>query len=161
RNPLSSPWHTRPSIDAPLRFGTHRLSFGDPGQSTIGARFGAITAGISTENEWWGPGIRYAIILSNNAAGIPRAFVRTSRPVRTGIGVLEARWFLGGLFESPYFDRSPADDRRAITALAATWTPAGASDLTLGVTRAVYAPLARWGNIFAHMFDVVRDRGLH
>jgi hypothetical protein len=162
RDPLSTPWYVGYySIDLPLRFGTWGARRLDPGQSTLAADLGAVTVGLSTENEWWGPGIRNAIVLSNNAAGIPRAFVRTTRPVRTRIGVLEARWFLGGLIESPYFDRTPADDRRAITALAATWTPAGASDLTLGFTRAVYAPLARWGNIFAHVLDVVRDRGLH
>lgn len=160
RDAFSTPWYVRDySIDLPLRFGTWGARRLDLGQSTLAADLGAVTVGLSTENEWWGPGIRNAIVLSNNAAGIPRAFVRTTRPIRTGVGTLEGRWFLGGLFESPYFDRFPANDRRAITALAATWTPAGVSDLTLGFTRAVYAPLTRWGNISQHLFDVVRDRG--
>jgi len=159
RNPLSSPWHTRPSIDAPLRFGTHALSFGDPGQSTIGARFGAITAGISTENEWWGPGIRNAIILSNNAAGIPRAFVRTTRPLQTGIGAIEGSWFIGGLFESHFFDNEWQDDRRSITGIALTWRPKFEPNLTFGIARTVYASMLGWDRLPTHLFDVLRDRG--
>ena len=161
RDPLSTPWHVGDySIDLPLRFGTWGARRIDPGQSTLAAHFGAVVVGVSTENEWWGPGIRNAIVLSNNAAGIPRAFVRTTRPLRTRIGAFAARWFLGGLVESPYFDRNPSNDRRAISALAATWTPAGVPDLTVGFTRAVYTPLAQWDNILGHVFDVVRDRGL-
>jgi hypothetical protein len=64
------------------------------------------------------------------------------------------------LFESPYFDTTPANDRRSITALATTWTPAGAPTLTLGFTRAVYAPLAGWQDVFGHALDVLRDRGV-
>ena len=120
-----------------------------------------MTTGFTTENEWWGPGIHNAIVLSNNAPGIPRLFVRTGRPIRTHVGSFEARWFLGGLFESPYFDQTTGDDRRSITALAATLMPAGVPGLTLGFTRAVYAPLVVWQDVFGHVFDVVRDRGWH
>jgi hypothetical protein len=162
RDSLSSPWHTGPSsIDLPLRFGVSGFVRADPGQSSLSIDWGAVTTGLATENEWWGPGIRNAIVLSNNAAGIPRLFVRTSRPIETRVGRFEARWFLGGLFKSPYFDRSPADDRRSITALAATWTPSGMPTLTLGFTRAVYAPLVGWQDVFGHVFDVVKDRGWH
>ena len=159
RNPLSSPWHTRPSIDAPLRFGTHSFSFGDPGQSTVGARFGAIVAGLSSENEWWGPGIRNAIVLSNNAAGIPRAFVRTGRPLRTRIGTIEGSWFLGGLFESRYFDNVWQDDRRSISGIALAWRPKFEPDLTLGFERTVYASMLGWDELPTHAFDVLRGRG--
>jgi len=159
RDPLSSPWHTRPSIDAPLRFGTHSFSFGDPGQSTVGARFGVVIAGLSTENEWWGPGIRNAILLSNNAAGIPRAFVRTGRPLHTRIGTIEGSWFLGGLFKSHYFDNKWQDDRRSISGIALTWRPKFEPDLTLGFARTVYASLLGWDRLLTHLFDVLRDRG--
>ena len=162
RDSLSSPWHTGPSsIDLPLRFGVRGFAQVDPGQSTLSIDWGAVTTGVTTENEWWGPGIRNAIVLSNNAPGIPRLFVRTRRPIRTHVGSFEARWFLGGLWESPYFDQTTGDDRRSITALAFTWTPAGVPTLTLGFTRAVYAPLVGWQDVFGHVFDVVKDRGWH
>jgi len=160
RDPLSTPWHVGAySIDLPLRFGTWGAWRIDPGQSTLAVDGGPVTAGLSTENEWWGPGIRNAIVMSNNAAGIPRVFVRTARPLRTGIGTFAGRWFLGGLVESSYFDSDPTNDRRAITALAGTWTPPGAPSLTVGFTRAVYSPLQEWDDILGHAFDVVRARG--
>jgi hypothetical protein len=161
RSPFSTPWHVGDySIDLPLRFGERGFSRLDFGQSTLAVDAGSVVAGLSTENEWWGPGIRNAIVLSNNAAGIWRAFARTRRPVRTRVGTFDVRWFLGGLFESPYFDATPADNRRSITALAATWTPPGVPTLTVGATRAVYAPIVGWQDVFGHAFDVLRDRGL-
>jgi len=162
RSPFSTPWHVGVySIDLPLRFGERGLRRLDAGQSTLAADLGSVTVGLSTENEWWGPGIRNAIVLSNNAAGIPRAFVRTTRPVRTGVGTFAVRWFLGELSESPYFDTTAANNRRSITALAATWTPAGAPNLTLGFTRAVYAPLVGSDDVFGHALDVLLGRGPH
>ena len=162
RSSFSTPWHVGAySIDLPLRFGDRGFWKVDPGQSTLAADLGPVVAGLSTENEWWGPGIQNAIVMSNNAAGIPRAFVRTARPVRTRVGSFALRWFLGGLFKSQYFDDNPASDRRSITALAATWTPVGAPTLTLGFTRAVLAPLSGWEDVVGHAFDVLRDRGVH
>jgi hypothetical protein len=162
RSDYSTPWHVGTySIDAPLRFGSQSYTRVDPGQSTAAALLGPVSVGVSTENEWWGPGIRNAILLSDNAPGIWRAFVHTARPVRTSIGSFSARWFLGGLFESPYFDTTAANDRRSITALAATWTLPGAPNLTLGVARAVYAPLEQWSDVFGHALDVLRGRGMH
>jgi hypothetical protein len=64
------------------------------------------------------------------------------------------------LFESRYFDSSAADDRRSISALAATWTPAGAPNLTVGFARAVYAPVEDWSDLFGHALDVLRGPGL-
>ena len=162
RSSFSTPWHVGSySIDLPLRFGEWGFWRLDPGQSTLAAAVGPVVAGFSTDNEWWGPGIQNAIVLSNNAPGIPRVFARTSHPLRTPVGTFAARWFLGGLSESPYFDTSPQDDRRSITALATTWTAGSVPTLTLGFTRAVYTPLARWGDIVGHVFDVVRDLGWH
>src|SRR5207245_1733557 len=95
---FSAPWPTRPeSIDLPVRFGSNAFSRWDYGQSTLDADLGRVTLGFSTENEWWGPGIRNAIVMSTNAAGIPRLFVRTTRPVVTRIGTFEARLFAGAL----------------------------------------------------------------
>ena len=159
RSEFSTPWYVGAySIDLPLRFGERGFGRLTPGQTTIAADVGPVTAGYSTENEWWGPGIRNALVMSNDAPGISRAFVRTSRPLRTGAGTFAARWFLGELTESGYFDSIATNNRRSITALAITWTPRGVPDLTLGFTRAVYAPLGGEG-ILAHAFDMLRDRG--
>src|ERR1035437_205388 len=52
----------------------HRL---DAGQSTAMVALRNVGFGVSNENQWWGPGIRNALILSNNAPGFPHAFIRT------------------------------------------------------------------------------------
>ncbi|MGH7529237.1 MAG: hypothetical protein ACREMN_02550 [Gemmatimonadales bacterium] len=159
RHPLSSPWHLEPSIDVPLRFGDEGFGRVDPGQSTLGARIGAMAVGISNANEWWGPGIRNAIVVSNHAPGIPRVFVRTTRPLETFAGALEGSWFLGYLSESDYFDSRAANDHRTISGAALVWHPKFAPDLSLGIARSVYARMHDRGDFFGHVFDVVRDRG--
>ena len=158
RSPFSSPYHIRPnSADLPIRFGDRAIAALDPGQSVVAVRTGGVMAGASTENEWWGPGIRNAIVLSDQAAGIPRLFVRTAHPLTTRLGTFSAEWFVGALSESRFFDTTSANDVRSISALAVSWQPPGQDGLTLGVTRAVYAPASGWGAVPLRLFDVFRS----
>lgn len=145
RSPFSSPWHTFPeSLDLPLRFGADPILTLRLGQSSVWYDTGPIEIGASTEDQWWGPGTRNAIVLSNNAAGIPHLFFRTSAPVQTRIGALEGRWIAGRLQESEYFDRDLSNDLRAISALGITLTPAIEPNLTIGLARAVYRATDGW-----------------
>ena len=154
RNPYSSPWNGVPvSIDAPPRFGPGKTVRVSPGQSSVSFRSRGVELGITTENEWWGPGIRTAIVLSDNAEGFPRAFIRTSTPRNTRIGTFAARLTWGGLSESKYFDSDPSNDLRYWSAFAATWTPRMEPDLTLGVARAVFANAGSWGAVAARPFN--------
>jgi len=159
RSPLASPWHLSPSIDAPLRFGYDAFGMLDPGQSAIGMRFGSFVAGAASENEWWGPGIRNAIVLSSNAPGIPRVFLRTRRPLRVPGGRLHGTWFLGGLSESPDFDTNPYNNRRSISGGALVWNANFDQGLSLGLARTVYGALQTWWDLPKHLFDVARGRG--
>jgi len=161
RSVFSSPWHTSPeSIDLPLRFGASAFSEWDFGQSTLDISVGRIITGLSKENEWWGPGLRNAIVMSTNASGIPRFFVRNRRPVATRIGTFDARLFVGGLRESRYFDATTADDRRSISALAVQWSPRSAPNVTVGFTRAVYAPVSSWDRVPVRVLDaLIRNPG--
>ena len=159
RNALANPWHLDPSIDAPLRFGYTGFWLVDPGQTALGLHAGALTVGAGTENEWWGPGIQNAIVLSDNAAGIPRLFVRTTRPIRTPIGDVEGDWFLGGLAESRYFDTNHSDAWRSISGIALLWHPLFERDLSLGIERTVYAPLDTWTQLPGRIFDVLLGSG--
>lgn len=68
-------------IDAPQRFGSGAYGRVDPGNSYVRVDAGALEVGVSTANEWWGPATRYPYILGTNAAGIPHAFIGTSRAV--------------------------------------------------------------------------------
>jgi len=157
RSTFSSPWHIgAESADLPLRFGDQPVRIVGLGQSSITVVAGPVAVGASTENQWWGPGIRNAILMSENAQGIPHLFLRTSRPVRTPLGPLEARWVIGGLTESLYFDTVASNDLRSLSGLVVTLRPGGARGLTLGLARTVYGgEAANAGVVLGRLFDVV------
>ena len=161
RSPFASPWHGgRASIDLPSRFGDRALARVTLGQSAAWATAGAVAVGASTENAWWGPGRWSALVLGDNAEGFPHLFVRTERPLRTRLGVVEARYLLGTLVPSLYLDTSVTASWRAFNGVAATLRPSRAPDLTLGVSRTTVAPLARPGALGAHAVDaLVRWQG--
>lgn len=154
-SPMLPPWRIgETSADIPLRFGTLAYTQFDLGQSTLMLRAGPVAFGASTEEQWWGPGIRNALVLSNNAGGVPHAFLRTARPLRTRIGQIEARWLVGALTESLYFDTIASNDLRSFSAAAATLSPAFEPNLTLGVARSVYAPAPDRASVLARGAEV-------
>jgi len=164
RSPYASPFNVKPnSIDMPWRYGAGSYTRLDPGQSALWVDAGAAEVGIASENQWWGPGIRNALVMSNNAAGFPHLFLRTAAPLRTGVGTFEGRWLVGLLSQSPFFDapgqRPVADEYRSLSALALTWQPEWEPDLTLGFTRVVYAPLGTWAAFPTRLFDVFANTG--
>ncbi len=159
RSIWSNPFHPLPSsIDLPYRFGDERLSGVEAGQSSLSATFSRVIAGIGTENLWWGPGIQNAIVLSNNAAGFPHAFVRTNNGWRTRAGRFDAQWILGSLRESSFFDSVATNDTRSISGLVVVWTPAADSGLSIGATRTVWANSTSDVPVGA-LFNVLRDVG--
>ena len=153
-------WYGAPySIDLPLRYGDVNLSRLSLGQSSLSVDANALTVGFSTENEWWGPGVRNAIVLSNNAPGFPHLFLRSARPLDTRLGLIEFRWLSGALYESQWFDADPTNDVRSIAAFAATITPHRAPGLTLGFARSVYSTATGSAPTFFRFFDVLRNTG--
>ena len=161
RSPYSYPWRWYGrSIDLPLRFGGRAYRRLDLGQSALYASVGRVEVGLSNENEWWGPGVRNALLMSDNAPGIPKLFVRTARPIATAVGQIEARYLLGALSQSPYFETTVEARRgRSLSAAAVTLRPAIAPALTLGAARAVYAQTGPGGDLFEHVFDVLGRTG--
>ncbi len=154
------PWYNAPySIDLPLRYGDVNLSRLSFGQSSLSVDAKALTVGFSTENEWWGPGVRNAIILSNNAPGFPHLFLRSARPLDTRLGLIEFRWLSGALYESKWFDTDPTNDVRSIAAFAATVTPRRAPGLTFGFARSVYGTATGSGEALFRFFDVLKNTG--
>lgn len=144
------------TIDQPLRFGDRAIGRIDLGQTTAMRTGDRFAFGVSNESEWWGPGIRNAIVLSNNAPGFPHLFVRTVRPLRTRFGGVEVRWLVGGLKESGYFDTLSANNTRSIAAIAATLQAAWDPNLSVGFARAVYGTATGWGQVPWRWFDVLR-----
>ncbi|MGZ3756550.1 MAG: capsule assembly Wzi family protein [Mucilaginibacter sp.] len=84
-------------IDNPERFGNNAYNKAFWGQSSIRLTFGPISFGLSNENIWWGPGIRNALILSDNAPGFKHLTLNTVRPIKTYIGSFEGQLLAGRL----------------------------------------------------------------
>jgi hypothetical protein len=106
-----------------------------PGQSQVRAHAFGVALGVSTENMWWGPGIRNSIIMSNTAGGFPHVFAGTSGPANVGIGSLEAQAVWGRLEQSAYFELDVPAARQLLTGIAVGFQPRGMPGLVLGATR--------------------------
>lgn len=156
RSAFAAPWYVgRHSADVPLRFGNRPLVSLHPGQSTLSYTSYGVAAGVSTENQWWGPGIRNAIVMSSNAEGFPHFFLRTASPVRTRFGAVEGKWIVGGLAESLFFDTVSTNDVRSLSGFVATFRPAATPGLTVGLSRVVYAAVDRAADVPAHALDML------
>jgi hypothetical protein len=143
------------SIDQPLRFGKGPIHRFDLGQSTVMFATNRFNLGFSNENEWWGPGIRNAIVLSNNAPGFPHLFIRTAHPLSTRFGLVESRWLVGGLTESKFFDTVSTNNVRSLASVAATLQTAWDPNLSFGVARSVYSTATGWGQVPWRWLDVL------
>jgi hypothetical protein len=156
RSAFSSPWHIgQSSADLPLRFGDQPTRAIGLGQSSITLTTDRVAFGASASSEWWGPAIRNTLLLSDNAAGVPRLFARSARPIHTRFGDLEGRVMIGALTESPFFDQNPSNDTRSLSGLLVTWRPAIDTGLTLGLSRLVMARASSNLGVVQHALDVV------
>ena len=143
------------SMDMPLRFGTQPLIVAQLGQTFLDVNLGHASVTLGAQSQWWGPGIRNGLVMSNHAASIPGLSVRTTRPVRTRVGTLEGRWMVGALTESPYFDTEIANDFRSLSGVVATFSPAFDTTLTIAVARVVHAPISSATAVHTRFFDAV------
>jgi hypothetical protein len=143
---FSAPWYTGlTSADLPLRFGEDPSTRVTPGESSLTVSVGPASVGIASEHQWWGPGIRNALVLSSNAPGFPHLFLNTRRPLTSRFGTVEAKWIVGVLTESSHFDTIPGNDFRSLSGLVVTYSPPGEPNVALGVSRAVYGPQSGGG----------------
>ena len=155
--PFQARWFTGPySVDLPLRFGDQPYTVVTLGQSAVTVDLGPVAAGVSSQDQWWGPGARNALLLSNAAEGVPHAFVRTARPLRTRLGDVEGRIILGTLTQSLYFTPpfANSDTGRALSGAVVTLQPAVARGLTVGAERLVLTPVRSAGAVLGHAADV-------
>jgi len=93
-------------IDNPDRFGTKPIYMSAPGQSFAKLHFGPMAVGYSTENIFWGPGLKNSIVMTNNAPGFGHFTIHTNRPIKTRYGTLEGQ-FLGAQLENSGFHPYP------------------------------------------------------
>ncbi|MES3016259.1 MAG: capsule assembly Wzi family protein [Bacteroidota bacterium] len=134
--------------DIPVRFGSDPKIRILPGQSSVRYNYKKISAGISTENLWWGPGMRNSLLMSNTAAGFLHFTLNTIRPVQTAIGSFEGQLIAGRLDGSGATPPDPThthlstvlyqpkpNDWRYISGLVMTYQPKVLPGLFVGFAR--------------------------
>jgi hypothetical protein len=120
------------------------------GQTSIKYHTKNISFGISTENLWWGPGMHYSLVLTNNAPGFLHYSINTNKPIHTFIGNIEAQ-FIGGSLQNGFLKPSennnpyaaqwytPKDpNERYITGMILTINPKWTKNLFLGLSNMAY-----------------------
>jgi len=137
------PWYAG-QLDAPQRFGAGPFATAALGQSFVRADAFGATVGLSTENLWLGPGLRDALLLTDNAPGFPHLVLGTSGPADIGIGALEVQAVWGRLDRSRY---AATRDQRWFSSLAVTFQPRWVPGLFVGLGRTFIEPL---GSLQAH-----------
>lgn len=136
------------NIDLPARFGNNEISKIYWGQSSIRLNYKFLSAGLSTENLWWGPGVRNSLLMSNTSSGFKHFTLNTRKPVNTILGAFEGQIIAGKLVgsnygvlepESTYFSDelfvAKPDDWRYLSGLVLTWQPKWIKGLFVGITR--------------------------
>jgi hypothetical protein len=133
------------NIDLPVRFGTRAYAQIFWGQSSLRLNFKSVSVGLSTENLWWGPGIRNSLLMSNTAPGFKHFTFNTSRPLKTAIGSFEGQIIAGSLSNSGFPPLEPdhqyfgtdlyvpkPNNWRYLSGIIITWQPKWIPGLFLG-----------------------------
>lgn len=135
-------------IDQPERFGNGHYQKIWSGQSNVTLTFDPVAFGLSTENLWWGPGVRNSLLMGNTARGFKHLTFHTVRPIKTKWGSLEGEMIAGRLensgFNPPHSDSlfygqklliSKNDEWRYLSGLVLTYQPKWVKGLFLGYAR--------------------------
>ncbi len=148
---------TRPyEIDRPQRFGDGVYARFDPGQSTLRVDWHAIAAGVTTANQYWGPATDFPIMLGNNAAGFPHAFLGTARPVDLWLFRLHGRLIWGRLSQSAFSPETSAAGVRFGTGIVVDFTSRLVPGLELGATRFSHQPWPAGGPSLSDLLHMLR-----
>ncbi len=135
-------------IDHPQRFGNDPYTRIDLGESVARVDVLGLTAGISTQSQWWGPANDFPYILGNNSGGYPHVFFGTSKPADAKIVKLHGRLVYGMLDQSKYSPVTGPDyftsffqpgKRRFMAGLVGVMEIAGAPGLEVGGGRFFHA----------------------
>ena len=133
------------NIDLPVQFGKGSYNKLYWGQSSIRLNYKSMSLGLSTENLWWGPGIRSSLLMSNTAPGFLHFTLNTLRPLQTPIGSFEGQLIGGKLSNSGFAPLTPdhsyfgtdlyvpkPNDWRYLAGIILTWQPKWIPGLFLG-----------------------------
>lgn len=154
-NPQIESWYAGHiyGIDLPDRFGEKFYQKRSWGQSSIRLTIGPVSFGLSNENLWWGPGMRNALLMTNNAPGFKHFTLNTVKPFRTPIGSFEGQ-IIAGQLESSGFSPSKPIDWRYINGVVLSYQPRWVSGLFLGATRSFQVYHEDMGNSLSDYLPV-------
>lgn len=141
-------WNT---IDIPEQFGVGGNNQLLPGQSFIKYQINKISVGLSTQNLWWGPGNKNALIMSTNAPGFLHWSVETNQPIQTNIGAFEGQ-IIGGeltnsgiepprtnsVYNGSFVYQPKRNATRYMTGMMLSWRPKWTPNLYLGFAKSSY-----------------------
>ncbi len=120
------------------------------GQTSLKYHTKNISVGVSTENLWWGPGIHYSLVLTNNAPGFLHYTIQTNKPIQTFLGAVEAQ-FIGGSLQNGFLKPSENDNpyaaqwyipkdsgERYVAGMVLTLNPKWTKNLYIGLSNMAY-----------------------
>ena len=153
--------------DLPTSFGDQSYSKLNWGQSKISINYKSISAGVSTENLWWGPGQRNSLIMSNNATGFLHFTLNTRKPIQTFIGSFEGQIIAGKLegsgISSPKsqfiidgndYEIAKSNDWRYINGLSINYQPKWVPGLFVGLNRTIQVYRGDMGSGFSDYMPI-------
>ncbi|GAB1416249.1 hypothetical protein MASR2M117_16550 [Paludibacter sp.] len=139
-------------VDAPQRFGNKSFIDFGLGDSEIRYSSKAFTVGLGTQYLWLGPAKINPIIHSNNAPSYPRFDIGvkpTSIKIKgIDFGKIEARWYLGQLTESKYFDTIQSNNYRLLSGMMVAYSPSFLKGFTVFANRNFLCPWV-WKSLFS------------
>lgn len=135
-------------IDDFNRFGTMPISKIFPGQSSFRYNTNYVSAGVSTENLWWGPGMRNSLVLTNHAPGFLHLTLNSVKPIPTMMGNIEFQVVMGNLPDStpespdnvvmrniwPGGIAKKPTQQRGLLGYIFSWNPKWTPNLHIGIT---------------------------
>lgn len=155
------------NIDLPDRFGDKPYQRFYAGQSSVRLTRRSLSLGVSSENLWWGPGNRNALLMSNNAPGFAHITFNTVKPINTPIGKFEFQ-VIGGRLEASGFSgidsvtlarhklkaKAKLDDWRYLNAMTVNYQPHWLPGLSIGGVRGFTLYGGDFGNSYRTTFPL-------
>lgn len=156
------------NIDLPDRFGDTPYKRFYAGQSAVRLTWRSLSLGISSENLWWGPGNRTAILMSNNAPGFAHLTFNTVKPIATPVGKFEFQ-IIGGRLEASGFPgidsltlakhklkfRAMREDWRYLNAMTVNYQPRWMPGLSVGGIRGFTTRNSKIKKNYRYLFPVL------
>ncbi|GHV40953.1 hypothetical protein AGMMS49546_15830 [Spirochaetia bacterium] len=128
-------------VDAPQRFGDKPFFTYDWGDSEIRFTWKTLTFGFGTQAIWLGAAYINPILHSNNAPTYPKFDIGLRKQkviipkLNWNLGYVEARYWLGYLSESAYFDNDSSNDHTMFHGLSLAYSPPISSELVFSINR--------------------------